>query len=177
MLGHEDRQGDFFDEYVYEGLVPEEHLLLKIRRAVDFKFLEEETKGLYSQDRGRPSFPPTVLFRMLVIGYMYNLSDIELSRQCRYNLLYRVFVGLGIKEPTPDDTTLVVFRKRLGEEGFKRLFDRLVGICQEKGLIEGKLKLVDATALAVRQDKGRGLCISLTPLHVVYVTGSRGVDH
>jgi transposase len=66
---------------------------------------------LYSKGMGRPSFPPEVLFRMLFLEFCHNLSDVEASKQCRYNLLYRVFVGLGIDDPTPDDTTLVVFRK------------------------------------------------------------------
>jgi hypothetical protein len=44
-----------------------------------------------------------------------------------------------------DDTTLVVFRKRLGEERFGRLFDRVVGLARERGLVKGELKVVDAT--------------------------------
>jgi IS5 family transposase len=63
---------------------------------------------------------------MLFLEYYANLSDVLVARQCRYNLLYRAFVGLGVGGPTPDDTTLVVFRQRLGEERFWCLFDPLV---------------------------------------------------
>jgi len=76
-----------------------------------------------------------------------NLSDVEVSKQCRYNLLYRAFVGLGVSDPTPDDTTLVVFRTRLGEERFERLFERVVEQAQEAGLLQERLKIVDATHL------------------------------
>jgi len=137
-------QRDFFDETVYGQLLPEEDELLTIKEQVDLSFVEEETADLYA-DSGRPAYPASVLFRMLFLEYYANLSDVQVARQCRYNLLYRAFVGLGVGEPTPDDTTLVVFRRRLGEERFRRLFDRLVARCREGGLLEGRLKIVDAT--------------------------------
>lgn len=137
-------QGDFFDETVYGQLLPEEDELLTIRDRVDLSWVEEETVDLYA-DSGRPAYPAGVLFRMLFLEYYANLSDVQVVRQCRYNLLYRAFVGLGVGDPTPDDTTMVVFRRRLGEERFRRLFDRLVAQCQERGLLEGRLKIVDAT--------------------------------
>lgn len=147
MLGREKEQGDFFDHYVYSGLLPEEDTLLSIARLVDFGFVEEEVADLYSEDRGRPSYPPVVLFKMLFLEHYANLSDVEVSKQCRYNLLYRAFVGLGVSDPTPDDTTLVVFRARLGEERFERLFERVVEQAQEAGLLQERLKIVDATHL------------------------------
>lgn len=137
-------QGDFFDETVYGQLLPEEDELLSIAEQVDLSWVEEETRDLYA-DTGRPAYPASVLFRMLFLEYYANLSDVQVARQCRYNLLYRAFVGLGVGEPTPDDTTLVVFRRRLGEERFRRLFDRLVAQCQKLGLLEERLKIVDAT--------------------------------
>ena len=44
-------------------------------------------------------------------------------------------MGLGIDDSTSDDTTLVVFRRRLGEERFERLFDRVVEECERLGLM------------------------------------------
>jgi len=142
-------QGDFFDETVYGRLLPEEDELLAIRKQIDLSYVEEETADLYS-DGGRPAYPASVLFKMLFLEYYANLSDVQVAHQCRYNLLYRAFVGLGIEEQTPDDTTLVVFRRRLGEERFHRLFDRLIAQCQGKGLLQGRLKIVDATHVIAR---------------------------
>lgn len=94
---------------------------------------------------GRPSFPPAVLFKVLFLEFFYNLSDYDVVEQVRTNVLFRYFVGLGIDEDTPDDTTLVVFRKRLGEKHFKKLFDKVALKAKNKGLIKGKLKILDAT--------------------------------
>lgn len=146
MHSQKDNQGNFFDEYV-RPLVPQDHILLKVSRLVDFSFVDEETKDLYSQDFGRPAYPAEVLFRMLFLEYYCNLSDVEVSKQCQYNLLYRYFVGLKLDSPTPDDTSLVVFRRRLGPDRFERLFDRIVTQAKQKDLLKEKLKVVDASKL------------------------------
>jgi IS5 family transposase len=49
--------------------------------------------------------------------------------------------------PTPDDTTLVVFRQRLGQERFERLFDQVIEQCEKLGLLRKRLKIVDAAAV------------------------------
>lgn len=140
-------QKDFFDSYVYENLLPAEHILLDIKEQIDFSFVEKELKDLYDLDNGRPSYPPEVLFKMLFLEFYYNLSDVEIAKQVRYNILYRYFVGLQIHESSPDDTTLVVFRSRCGKERFERLFNRVVNLCKEKGLLSEKLKIIDATSI------------------------------
>lgn len=147
MLGKPNKQKDFFDSYVYEHLLPAEHILLEIKEKIDFSFVEEETKDLYAHQVGRPSYPPEVLFKMLFLEFHYNLSDVEVAKQCKYNILYRYFVGLQIHDPTPDDTSLVVFRERLGKERFDRLFDRIVGQAKQKDLLRERLKIVDASKI------------------------------
>lgn len=145
MLGKKDPQGRFFDHYVYERHLPQGHELVRIHKEVDFSFVETETRDLYEEEMGRPSWPPEVLFRMLFLEYYDNLSDVEVSEQCVYNLLYRWFVGLGVGEATPDDTTLVVFRKRLGRERMEKLFSRVNEQARAKGLLVGRHKILDAT--------------------------------
>jgi len=145
MLGKPNKQKDFFDSYVYENLLPAEHILLDIKRQIDFSFVEEETKDLYSSQFGRPGYPPEVLFKMLFLEFYYNLSDVETAKQCKYNILYRYFIGLQIHEPTPDDTSLVVFRDRLGRERFDRLFNRIVLQAKEKDLLKERLRIADAS--------------------------------
>ena len=145
MLKKESGQKDFFDSYVYERLLPNKHILLDIKESLDFSFVDEAAKDLYSDTMGRPSFPPQVLFKMLFLEFFYNLSDYDVVEQVKTNVLFRYFAGLGISDDTPDDTTLVVFRKRLGEERFKRLFDDVVAKAKEKGLIKDTLKILDAT--------------------------------
>jgi IS5 family transposase len=145
MLGKKDPQGRFFDHYVYERHIPGGHELVRIHREVDFSFVEAETRDLYEETMGRPSWPPEMLFRMLFLEFYGHLSDVQISEQCGYNLLYRWFVGLKVGEATPDDTTLVVFRKRLGQERMERFFKRINEQAKGKGLLVGRHKIFDAT--------------------------------
>lgn len=145
MLGRENRQNNFLDSWTYERMLPKEDPLLEIKEKIDFSFVEEETKDLYSSAMGRVSFPPVIIFKMLFLEYYANLSDRGVSKAVKRDVLFRYFVGLSIEDEVPDDTTLVKFRSRLGEERFRELFDRIVKQAQRKGLLKERIKIVDAT--------------------------------
>ena len=58
-------------------LVPEDHLLRKIDRSVDFSFIQKLCEPLYCMDNGRPAIEPEMLFRMLFVGYLYGIRSGE----------------------------------------------------------------------------------------------------
>lgn len=122
MIGRKDGQGKFFDHYVYGRHLPRDHELIRVQEEVDFSFVEAEARDLYAEGVGRPSWLPEVLFRMLFLEAYANLSDVQVSERCVYNMLYRWFVGLEVGEATLDDTTLVVFRRGLGPQRVERFF-------------------------------------------------------
>ena len=150
MLGKTDPQENFFDAYIRDNFLPEEHELLEIKEKVDFSFIKEKTKDLYAEELGRPSYPPEVMFKILFLEFYYNLSDVEVAGQLKFNILFRYFVGLKAEDSIPDDTSLVIFRKRLGEERFEKIFDEFIKQCKDKNLLKGKLKLIDATHIIAR---------------------------
>ncbi|MEW6546013.1 MAG: transposase [Bacillota bacterium] len=59
--------------------------------------------------------------------------------------LFRWFCHIGVRDPVPDDTTLVRFRARLKEEGFSEILHEIVRQAKEKGLLKERIKLVDST--------------------------------
>ena len=61
-----------------ESLVPKGHLLRKIDEAVDFNRLYEMVEPLYSEDNGRPSVDPVVLFKMVLIQHLYGLPSLRM---------------------------------------------------------------------------------------------------
>lgn len=145
MFTPESNQKDFFDEQLYDRRIPKNHELMQIKQTIDWSFVEEKTRWLYSQTMGRPGYPPGILFRMLFLEYYANLSDVEVSEQCAINLLYQKFVGIRMDDDIPESTSLVEFRKRLGEEKTKELFDELIKQCKQHRLLEEKTKSIDAT--------------------------------
>jgi len=66
-----------------EELVPENHLLRLVDRHLDFSFVRDKVKHLYSHT-GRPSIDPEVLLRMLLIGYLYGITSER--RPCKETL-------------------------------------------------------------------------------------------
>jgi IS5 family transposase len=109
--------------------------------------------------RGWVGIDPVVLFKMSILQYIYNLSDVRVSIEAGDRLSFRRFLALSAGETAPDDTTLVKFRARLRKKGILDLahaeFDRQL---QEAGLFvkPGTIKVVDATVIraATRPPKG-----------------------
>jgi IS5 family transposase len=140
-------QWTFADQARAMRAVPEDHVLLRMRRAIDWAALETALGAYYDAEVGRPSWPPAVLLRMLVVEQYADLSDREVHEQVGYNLLYRAFVGLGVDEPVPDDTTLVRFRARVGEAGIREVFDALNQQWAAAGLIGTERRVLDGVHL------------------------------
>ena len=79
-----------FEIICLEDFVPKEHLLRKIAAHIDFSFIHDIVKDLYSESWGRPAIDPVLLIKMLLIGYLYGIrSERQLEQEIRpwiYNL-------------------------------------------------------------------------------------------
>jgi transposase len=130
-----------------DRLVPEDHLLRLIERAVDFSFIRPLCRPFYSHT-GRPSVDPVVLFKMLLIGYLYGItSERRLARELSLNLAYRWFLGYDFDQPTPDHSVLSKARARFGPEVFESFFRRSIDLCRDAGLLEEGPVYVDSTLI------------------------------
>lgn len=127
--------------------MPEDHLLRLIAKAVDFSFIRPLCRPFYSHT-GRPSVDPVVLFKMLLIGYLYGItSERRLARELSLNLAYRWFLGYDFDQPTPDHSVLSKARARFGPEVFETFFRRSIDLCREAGLLEAGPVYVDSTLI------------------------------
>ncbi|WP_094607478.1 IS1182 family transposase ISBbr1 [Sporomusa silvacetica DSM 10669] len=137
-----------FDQYYYDKTIAHDHLLRKINQTVDLSFIREMLTERYSPNRGRFAEEPEFMFKICLLEYLYNLSDVQVIEHIRVNLAYRWFLGLNIDEELPDDSTISYFRvTRVGLDKFKVIFQRLVDQCIEQGLIAAQPKraIIDAT--------------------------------
>jgi transposase len=131
-----------------EDLVPEEHFLRKLEAMVDFSFIYDEVRELYCENNGRPGVDPVVLVKYLLIGFLYGiLSERRIEREIQVNMAYRWFLGLNLFDRVPDHSTISQNRRRRfnGKNMYRRLFERVLAMCVEKGLVDGKLILTDST--------------------------------
>ena len=142
-------QEEMFPFVEMEKLVPDNHILRLIDRYVDFSFIHELTDHTYSEVTGRPAVDPELMIRILVIGYLNNLSERKLFEELRMHAAYRWFCNLGFYESTPDRSTLNKLRNhRWTRDGiFERIMQRIVRQCVEAGLVKGGHVTVDGTKI------------------------------
>ena len=103
---------------------------------------------------GRKPIDALVLFRMLVLQSLYNLSDEQIEYQVRDRLSFTRFLGLGIEDSIPDGTTLWLFREKLAKAGLiDKLFERFGQHLEAKGYIARGGQMVDATIVPVPRQR------------------------
>jgi transposase len=128
-------------------LVPGDHLLKQIAQGVDFSFIRRLCRPFYSHT-GRPSIDPIVLFKMLLVGYLYGItSERRLAREISLNLAYRWFIGYDFDEQIPNHSVLSKARARFGPEVFESFFRQSIHLCREAGLLEEGPVYVDSTLI------------------------------
>lgn len=128
--------------------IPTNDFLERLDRALDWRPIETALQAMYPATTGRPPCPPLSLFKMSLLQHCYGLSDPQCEEWVGDRLSWRRFVGLGLQDKVPDETTLVRFRARLVEHG---LHEKLLGLVnrqlEKQGLILKTCTLVDATLL------------------------------
>jgi len=133
-----------------ESFVEQDHLLRKIDRVLDTGFVRELTAACYADGLGRSSIDPEVYFRMELVAYLYGItSERQLCEDIYYNLAYRWFCRLSLKDKVPDHSSLTKIRDRLGEDIFATVFRQIVALCRKKGLVHEECRVMtDATLIA-----------------------------
>ena len=143
---HNHHQATFvYGPEIYENLIPEDHILHKINKQVDFSFVNEACKDLYSQNQGRPvKYLPEIMFRSAIVQYMNDYSDRDMEEAARYNLIIKWFLGFSIEDHSYDHSILGDFRDRLGENRWKELFFAILKQIEDAGFAKGN-QSTDAT--------------------------------
>jgi transposase len=146
MLKPKSPQESFYGSYLYDRIVPIDHLLRKINQVVDFSFTGQILQYRYHPDIGRPAEDPEFMLRLCLLQYIYADSDRQVVENARLNLAYKYFLGLAVDAGVPDYTTISYFRaQRLGEEKFQLVLEQIVRQCIDKGLVKGKRQIIDST--------------------------------
>ena len=136
------------------------HSLDDTETLLDWTEIEAILSPIYSSTTGRPSYPLLTLFRSLLLGIWYRLSDVQLA-QCLYrDLLFRKFCRLELDGDIPEASTLGRFRTELVKH---EVWDRLLGEInrqlESKHIImsEGRINIIDATPIeAAQSGSGKG---------------------
>jgi transposase len=156
MLRKDRSKQDAVELVTYEMLVPQDHLLRKVDEVVDFSFIYELCAPLYCADNGRPAIDPEILFRMLLVGYLYGIrSERRLEEEVNLNVAYKWFCKLGLTERAPDHATFTANRQRRFRDNniAEKIFDEILRQAIAKGLVGGKIVYTDSTHVKANANK------------------------
>lgn len=112
------------------------------------RFVEDLCQCFYAEKMGRPSIPPGIYLRMLMVGYFEGIdSERGIAWRCADSLSLREFLGCAVDESTPDHSSVSRTRRLISLETHQEVFAWVLGVLAEQDLLEGKTLGVDATTL------------------------------
>ena len=137
-----------FSVVCIEDLVPQDHLLRKIERVIDWSFIYDLVREKYSPDFGRPSVDPVILIKIILIQYLYGIRSMRQTiREIEVNLAYRWFLGLDMYDKVPHFSTFGknYTRRFKGTDLFEQIFSKILQECINAGLVDPSEVFIDAT--------------------------------
>jgi IS5 family transposase len=135
--------------------------LPKLKKLVDWERFRPELEAVRDKARksnaGRKPFDVVLMFKVLVLQSLYNLSDEKIEFQIRDRLSFMRFLGLSLGDAVPDEKTIWLFREQLTEAGvIKGLFKEFDEFLEEKGFSARRGQIIDASIVeAPRQRNSR----------------------
>lgn len=134
---------------LYDLIITEDNMWRQIKEMIDFQFIYNELADKYCDNNGRPAEDPIMMFKLLLIKCVDNLSDVKLIQNLRVNMAYKYFLDLAPEETNFIDPSLLTKfrRQRLKDvEILDLLIGKTVKLAIEKGIIKERNKIiVDST--------------------------------
>ena len=145
-------KGSFFGDMMYESFLKRNsnHFLVALNNLFDWDSYSEKLLMLYKGRgrEGRPPYEPVLIFKLLFISYLYNVSEREVERLADGHLMVKWFLGLAVDTAPPDHSTLTAFKERtLNKQGWETLqgiFDGMLKEARDHGLQLGKIQVLDS---------------------------------
>jgi len=141
-----------------EQLVPKDHLVRKIDQVIKFDFIYDKVSELYSEDTGRPSLDPVVLFKIAFIQYLFGIRSMRQTiKEIETNVAYRWFLGFGLSDEIPHFTTFGknYARRFEGTKVFEHVFNEILKQAIEQGCVRPEEVFIDGTHIKASANKNK----------------------
>jgi len=131
---------------LYDMIIEKDNLLRKVKENIDFSFINPMLKESYCEHFGRPAKEPEMMFKLMFLKKLYDLSDETLIQNVKVNMAYKYFLDLNPEDSTIDSSLMTKFRKmRITENILEEMLSETIRQAIEKGLIKSRAIIVDAT--------------------------------
>ncbi len=146
MMGKCNPQTDAFMWLLCKEMLPENHIVIQLDKTVNFDVIYDLVEDTYSESNGRKSYDPVSLFKILLLEFIYDLSDVQVIERLSTDIAFRYFTRFEIDSEIPDPTTLGNFRNQhLDGQKLKKLFHAIIKECIDHKLITKKRFIADST--------------------------------
>lgn len=138
-----------------EALVPQDHLLRKIEKVMDYEWLYERLDPYYCHDNGRPGTDPVVLIKMVLIQHLFGIPSLRQTHQrIQDTLSYRWFLGYGLLDEIPHFATVsYAFCKRFPEELAQEIFEHILNKALNNRMVDPSVIFIDGTHIKASANK------------------------
>jgi len=144
MQGKKVYQEKLFSNFQLSQRVPKSNFYHRLKESLDLHFLYRETEKYYGSC-GQKSIDPVVFFKLCLVGYLENInSDRKLMEHCSMRLDILYFLGFDIDEELPWHSTLSRTRQLFPENLFETVFEKVLEMCIEKGMVAGHTQAIDS---------------------------------
>ncbi|NTV78128.1 MAG: IS1182 family transposase [Clostridiales bacterium] len=136
-----------------DDLVPQNHLLRVIDKAINWSFIYDLVRDKYSTETGRPSIDPVTLIKIPFIQYLYGIKSMRQTiKEIEVNMAYRWFLGLELYDPVPHFSTFGknYTRRFKDTDLFEQIFRHILEECYRFKLVDPTEVFVDATHVKAR---------------------------
>jgi transposase len=131
---------------IYDAVVPQDHLLRRIKEHIDFSFVNPMLKKQYSDALGRPAKEPEMMFKLCFMKKLYDQSDKQLISRAQTDMAVKYFLDLEPEAPMIDPSLMTKFRKlRVTEDILEEMLRETVRQAIERGIIKYNSIFVDST--------------------------------
>lgn len=145
MQGTKSFQPKMFVNFRLDEHIPTDNFYRLLKGLLDLSFIKKKTQFCYARKMGRPSLDPIVFFKIVLCGYLENIcSDRALERMINMRLDLRFFLGYDLDEKIPDHSTICKTRQRIPKEVFDDVFNHILGLCVNNGLVGGSTQSIDS---------------------------------
>lgn len=153
MTQNTDKKREQIQMFCMDDLVPQDHLLRLIDRAIDWSFIYDLVEEKYCSDNGRPSIDPVVLIKIPFIQYLYGIKSMRQTiKDIEVNMAYRWFLGLEMYDPVPHFSTFGknYTRRFKDTDLFEQIFLKILEDCYKWKFVDPTEIFVDATHVKAR---------------------------
>jgi IS5 family transposase len=135
---------------------PERGMLDEMNKIVDWRKIGWQLERMYKRDKGRPAISPLGMFKLLLLEYYYDLSDVQVVRELHDRLSFQRFTEIDVHVHQVDDSTIVRFRDRLEESGrMEKVYKLFNEQLEAKGYIIKKGTIIDSTLVKSHNKPGK----------------------